>query len=62
MLTIVRFGDLWFNKVSISFLQQLNPKNNNKTKVQLYRFGINGLRQDSIGCGPGPDQEGWLGM
>ena len=31
MLTMVHFGDLWFNKVSISFLQQLNPKNKNKT-------------------------------
>ena len=31
MLTIVRSGDLWFNKVSISFLQQLNLKHLNKT-------------------------------
>ena len=32
MLIIVCFGDLWFNKVSISFLQQLDL------------FGINGLK------------------
>ena len=31
MLTIVRVGDLWFNKVSISFLQQLNLKKKNKS-------------------------------
>ena len=24
MLTIVRFGDLWVNKVSVGFLQQLD--------------------------------------
>ena len=29
MLTIVRFGDLGVNTVSISFLQQLNLKNKN---------------------------------
>ena len=27
----VLFGDLWVNKVSISFLQQLDHKNKNKT-------------------------------
>ena len=43
MLTMVCFGDLWVNKVSISFLKQLDRKNKNKTWVQLYRFGINGL-------------------
>ena len=43
MLTIVCFGDLWVNKDSTSFLQQLNLKNINKTLVHLYRFGINGL-------------------
>ena len=31
MLTIVCFGDLWVNKVSISFLQQLDLKNKNKS-------------------------------
>ena len=31
MLTIVCFRDLWVNKVSIRFLQQLDPKNKNKT-------------------------------
>ena len=31
MLTIVCFEDLWINKVSISFLQQLDLKNKNKT-------------------------------
>ena len=31
MLTLVRFGDLWVNKVNISFLQQLDLKNKNKT-------------------------------
>ena len=41
MLTIVCFGNLCVNKVS--FLQQLNLKNKNKTLVQLYRLGINGL-------------------
>ena len=34
MLTIVRSGDLWVNKVSISFLQ-VNLKNKNWTSVQL---------------------------
>ena len=44
MLTIVCYEDLWVNKVSISFLQQLDlKKNQNKTKVHLYRFGISGL-------------------
>ena len=43
MLTIVCFGDLWINKFSVSFLQQLDHKNSYKTKVQLYLFGINGL-------------------
>ena len=27
MLTIVRFGDLWVNMVSVGFLQQLDLKN-----------------------------------
>ena len=27
MLTKVRFGDLWVNKVSVGFLQQLDLKN-----------------------------------
>ena len=31
MLTIVCFGDLWVNKVSSSFLQQMDLKNKNKT-------------------------------
>ena len=31
MLTIVSFGDFLVNKVSISFLQQLDLKNKNKT-------------------------------
>ena len=31
MLTIVCFGDLWVNKVSVCFLQQLELKNKNKT-------------------------------
>ena len=31
MLIIVCFGDLWINKVSIGFLQQLDLKNKNKT-------------------------------
>ena len=44
MLTIVCFGDLWINKVIISFLQQLDLEIETKTQVQLYRFGINGLR------------------
>ena len=44
MLTIVSYGDLWVNKVNISFLQQLDLKNKNKTKVQLYLLGINGLK------------------
>ena len=26
MLTLVRFGDLWVNKVSVAFLQQLDIK------------------------------------
>ena len=43
MLTIVHFLDLWVNKVNISFLQQLDLKNKNKTKVQLHLFGINGI-------------------
>ena len=41
MLTIVWFGDLFVNKVSISFLQQLDLKNKNQTWVQLNQFGIN---------------------
>ena len=43
MLTIVCFGDLWVSKVIVSFLQQLDLKNKYKPKVQLYRFGVNGL-------------------
>ena len=43
MPSIVCLGDLWIKKISISFLQQLDLKNKNKTLVQLYRFGINGL-------------------
>ena len=35
---------LWVNKVSVRFLQQLDIKNKNKTWVQLYRFGIYGLK------------------
>ena len=31
MLIMVWFGDLWVNKVSISFLQQLGLKSKNKT-------------------------------
>ena len=31
MLTLERFGDLWVNKVSVSFLQQLDLKNKNKS-------------------------------
>ena len=31
MLTIVYFGNLWVNKVSVIFLQQLDLKNKNKT-------------------------------
>ena len=26
-----RFGDLWFNKINISFFKQLNLKNKNKS-------------------------------
>ena len=52
MFTIVCFGDIWVNKVSISFLQQLDLKNKNKTKVQLHRFDINGLKwkQKIVSC------------
>ena len=50
MLTIACFGDLWVNKVSAGFLQQLDLKNKNKTWVQLYRFGINGLRFVVLWC------------
>ena len=39
----VPLGNLWVNKINISFLQQLDLKNKNETKVQLYLFGINGL-------------------
>ena len=35
MLTIVCFGILWVNKVSISFLQQLDLKNKNLIKIDL---------------------------
>ena len=31
MVTIVYFGDLWVNIVSVYFLQQLDLKNKNKT-------------------------------
>ena len=31
MLTRVCFGDLWVNKVSVGFLQQLNLKDENKS-------------------------------
>ena len=31
MLIIVCFGDLWVNKVSVSFIQQLDIKTKNKT-------------------------------
>ena len=44
ILTIMFFGDLLVIKVTISFLQQLDLKNKNKTWVQLYRFGTNGLK------------------
>ena len=37
MLTIVCFGDLCVNKVSIIFLQQLDLKNKNKTQHR-YNF------------------------
>ena len=47
MLTIVCFGDFRVNKISISFLQQLDLKNKNKTIVQLYRFGFNGFNLDT---------------
>ena len=42
MLTAVRLGDLWVNKVSVDFLQQLDLKNRHKTKLQseLGTFGI----------------------
>ena len=43
MLTTSCFGDLWVNKVSVSYEQQLDLKNKYKPQVQLYRFGINGL-------------------
>ena len=49
MLAIVYFWDLWVNKFSISFLHQYNHKKN-KTQVQLYRFGINGLIEQSEPC------------
>ena len=44
MLTIVCFGHLWINKVSISFLQQLDLKNKIKPRYN-YLFGINGLKE-----------------
>ena len=31
MLTMLCFKDLWVNKVSVGFLQQLDFKNKNKT-------------------------------
>ena len=37
MLIIVCFGDLWVDKVSISLKIKIK-------KVQLYRFGIKGLK------------------
>ena len=43
MLPIVCYGDLCVNKARVSYLQQLDLKNKNKTLVQLYRFGITGL-------------------
>ena len=46
MLTIVCFGDL-----SVCLLQQLDLKNENKTWVQLCRFGVNGLTFSSLGGG-----------
>ena len=45
MLTIVCFRNFCVNKVSMGFLQQLEPKKNKKTYIQLYRFGLNGLRR-----------------
>ena len=39
----VLWGSIWVNKVSVCFLQQLDPKNKNKTWVQLYLFDINGF-------------------
>ena len=67
MLIRVCFGNLWVNKVNVSFLacllgvsfplnlknlveqlKLLNLENKNKTYVQLYRFGINGLSQGAI--------------
>ena len=39
--------DLWVNKVSVSFLKQINLKKF-KSYVQLYRFGVNGLRRFSF--------------
>ena len=43
MLTIVLFGDSWVNKVSANFYNW-TLKTENKTQVQLWRFGINGLK------------------
>ena len=40
MLTIVCYGDLWVNKVSVSFLQQLDLLKKIEPQVQLYRFGV----------------------
>ena len=56
MPTIVCFGNLWVNKVSVRFLQQLDLKNKNKTEVQLYRFGINGLSSRRHDPHPGAKQ------
>ena len=36
-------GDLSVNKVSVYFLRKLDLKTKNKSWVQLYLFGINGL-------------------
>ena len=48
MHTIVCFGDLWVNKASVNFLQQLDLKNKNKAEVQLYQFGINALNKERV--------------
>ena len=43
MLTIVCFGDLWINEVCVYFYDDWTLKYKNKTKVQMYLFGTNGL-------------------
>ena len=35
MLTIVCFGDIWVNKVSVSFLQQMDLKNKKKPRYNF---------------------------